>query len=119
LDQNVQNIAILINCSPQILNAAIYLEEHSIMMPLVPRPRRFSPQVVSMNLTKLEAAFSDRLVAESDTAHRQLKHKMPTIPTQRTILHQMFLSHSPQASAWRYAILNNRKLFQLLVLTLC
>jgi hypothetical protein len=36
LDQNIQNVAILINCSPQILNAAIDLEEHFIKMPLVP-----------------------------------------------------------------------------------
>src|SRR6266567_1129389 len=71
LDQNIQNVAILINCSPQIVNAAIDLEEHFVKLPLVPRPRRFSSQVVSVNLAELEAPFSDRLIAESDTAHRQ------------------------------------------------
>jgi hypothetical protein len=71
LDQNIQNVAILINCSPQIVNAAIDLEEHFIKMPLVPRSRRFSAQVVRINLAELEAPFSDRLIGESDTAHRQ------------------------------------------------
>src|SRR5438034_8644363 len=70
LDQNIQNIAVLINCSPQIMNAAIDPEEHFIKIPLVPRPRRSSSQVVSIKLAELEAPFSDRLIAESDTAHR-------------------------------------------------
>jgi hypothetical protein len=71
VDQNIQNVAILINGSPQIVNAAIDFEEHFIKMPLVPRPGRFSSQVVSINLAKLETPFLDRLIAESDTAHRQ------------------------------------------------
>jgi hypothetical protein len=71
LDQNIQKVAILINGSPQIVNAAIDLKEHFIKMPLVPRPRRFSSLVVSINLAELEAPFSDRLIAESDTAHRE------------------------------------------------
>src|SRR5262245_55251278 len=36
-----------------------------------PGRERFSSQVVSINLAELEAPFSDRLIAENDTAHRQ------------------------------------------------
>ena len=40
-------------------------------MPLVRRPRRFTSQGVSISLAELEAPFPDRLIAESDSTHRQ------------------------------------------------
>jgi hypothetical protein len=69
LDQNIQNRAILINCAPQIVKAAIDLEEHFIKMPPVARPHRSPSQVVSICLAKLQAPFSDGFVSEDDAAH--------------------------------------------------
>jgi len=71
LDQNIQNVTILIDSTPQIVNAAIDLEEYFIKMPLVSGPGRFSAQVVSIGLSEFKAPFSDSLIAESDTAHRE------------------------------------------------
>jgi len=53
LEQNIQTIAILINRAPQIMKAAVDLEENFIKIPLVSRPRRSSSQVVSIRLAKL------------------------------------------------------------------
>src|SRR5262249_33930028 len=71
LDQNIHHVTVLIDSTPQIVNASIDFEEYFIKMPLVSGPRRFSAQVVSIGLTELKAPFSDSLIAESDTAHRE------------------------------------------------
>jgi hypothetical protein len=40
LDQNIQHVAILIYCAPEVMEAAIDLEEHLVEVPRVARPRR-------------------------------------------------------------------------------
>jgi hypothetical protein len=78
LDQNIQYLAILINCTPQVnasidqVNASIDLEEHFIKMPSVASPRRSSSQVVGISLPEFEAAFSNGFVSEDNTAHRNI-----------------------------------------------
>jgi len=69
LDQDVQDVAILIHRSPQIMNASVNLEEHFIKMPDVAWPRRFASQVVGISLAELETPFSDRLIRECNAAH--------------------------------------------------
>ena len=62
LDQDVQNVAILIHCSPQIMNAPVNLEKHLIEVPPVAWSRTTMTQVVGISLTELEAPFSDSLI---------------------------------------------------------
>jgi len=62
LEQDVQNVAILINCTPQVMNASIDLEEHFIKMPPVARPRSSPSQVIGIFLAELETPFSDGLI---------------------------------------------------------
>src|SRR5262247_3954236 len=69
LDQDVQNISILIDCAPLVMNASIDLEERFIKMPPVARPRRSASQVVSIVLAKLEAPCSDGFVSEDHATH--------------------------------------------------
>ena len=37
LDQDVQDVAILIHCAPEIMEAAVDLEEHFVEMPYIAR----------------------------------------------------------------------------------
>jgi hypothetical protein len=37
LDQDVQHLAILIHCAPEIMEAAVDLEEHFVEMPYIAR----------------------------------------------------------------------------------
>jgi putative NIF3 family GTP cyclohydrolase 1 type 2 len=40
LDQDIQDVAVLIDCTPEVMEAAIDLEEHLVEVPRVARPRR-------------------------------------------------------------------------------
>jgi len=71
LDQDVQNISILINRAPQVVNASIDLEKHFVEMPAFAWPRSSSAQIVSVGLTELEAPFSDGFMSEDHATHRQ------------------------------------------------
>ena len=66
MDHDVQNVPILINCMPQVMNSPIDLEEHFIKVPPVARPGRSSLQVVGIGLAELEAPFSDGFVSEDN-----------------------------------------------------
>ena len=52
------------------MNPAIDLEEYFIQVPLVAGTRGSAAQALGVSLTELKAPFSDRLIAESDAAHR-------------------------------------------------
>jgi hypothetical protein len=51
------------------MEASVDFEEHLIKVPPVARARRSAAQAVRINLTELEAPFSDGLVRECDAAH--------------------------------------------------
>ncbi len=70
LDQDIQHIAILIHCTPEVMETTIDLEEHLVEMPSIAGSRRSAAQAVGVSLTELEAPFSDSLIAERQTAHR-------------------------------------------------
>src|SRR5260370_234757 len=70
LDQNIQDIAILIHCTPEVVNASVDCEEHFIQVPPVAGPRGLASQGVGISLAELETPFPDSLIAEGDTAHR-------------------------------------------------
>ncbi len=69
LDQDVQDVAILIHGSPQIMILTTDLDEHLIQMPLVTGSRTLAAQFVSVCLTKLEAPFTDRFIGNDNAAH--------------------------------------------------
>ena len=58
----IQYIAILIHCTPEIMETSVDFEKHLIQAPLVARPRRPAAQPVGISLAEL-APFSDRFIA--------------------------------------------------------
>ncbi len=71
LHQDVQDVAILIHGTPQIMILAVDLNEHLIEVPLISGPGTSSAQSISVCLAELEAPFSDGLIRESDAAYGQ------------------------------------------------
>ena len=70
LDQNVKHIAILIHGAPELVEAAVDLEEHFVEVPPVALERGSASQAIGISLAELKAPFSDGLVSEWDLAHR-------------------------------------------------
>jgi hypothetical protein len=64
LNQDVQDVAILINRAPEVVEPSVELEEHFIKVPPVAGSRRSASQAVGISLAKLETPFSDGLVRE-------------------------------------------------------
>ncbi len=69
LHQDIQDVAILVHGSPQIMNLAIDLDEHLIEVPLVARTRTSTAQFISEGLTELSAPFTDRFIGERHATH--------------------------------------------------
>ena len=64
LHQDVQNVAILIDRAPRIVELAVNGEIDLIQMPFVTPPRAVTPQIVGKFLTKLQAPLPDGFVAD-------------------------------------------------------
>ncbi len=69
LDEDVQHVALLIYCPPQVMNAPVNRGEDFIEVPPVTGAGTATAQVVGVSLTELQAPSADRLVSESDAAH--------------------------------------------------
>jgi len=69
LDQDIQDVAILVHGSPQIMVFAIHLDEHLIEVPLISGSRTSSTQLISVCLAELEAPFSDRFIGNYNATH--------------------------------------------------
>ena len=63
LYQNIQDVAILVHGSPQVMILAIDLNEHLIQVSLVTGSRTTTAQFISVCLTELERPFTDRFVS--------------------------------------------------------
>jgi len=75
LPQDVEDVIVLVNRSPQIMPLAIDGQEHLISVPLVPRPWSATPQLNGITLPELAAPLADRFVGHSDPAfHADLVH---------------------------------------------
>jgi hypothetical protein len=68
LHQDIQNIAMLVNCTPEIVLLALDGEEHLIQMPLIAGLATLPAQLVRILLAKCSAPLADRLVGKPDPA---------------------------------------------------
>ena len=59
LDQDVQYVAVLAHCTPEVMEVSVNLEEHFVEVQAVAGPRRLVAQAVGVSLAELEAPFSD------------------------------------------------------------
>jgi hypothetical protein len=73
LHQDVQDVAVLVDGPPQVLQPPVNLDEDLVQVPLVPRPRLSAAQRACVGLPELGAPAADRLVGDDDPAlERQL-----------------------------------------------
>ena len=69
--QNIDNISILIHCSPQIVTLASDGDKYFIDVPDVAEPSLFPAQRSSIGRSKFDAPVSDRLIGDGDTSLRK------------------------------------------------
>ena len=66
LDQDIQNIAVLIDSSPEVVRLAVDLEVHFIQVPLVSRFWATMFQLIGVRLAKFQTPLSDGFVGQHD-----------------------------------------------------
>jgi hypothetical protein len=71
LDQNVEDMAVLIDRSPQIMMLTLDCQKDLIQMPLIPRLQPAAAQLIGIRLAKLPAPFPNRSIGHDDTAGEQ------------------------------------------------
>lgn len=71
LDQNIQDVAILIHCSPQVVPLPMDGEEDLIQVPFVTTARATTAQFIGVGLPKLETPLPNRFVRDDDPTLRQ------------------------------------------------
>ena len=77
LNQNVDDIAVLIDRSPQVLLLTLNLHEHFIQIPEVAEPACFLLQPTSVLAAKLPAPLADRFKGDDDASLGQQIFDIP------------------------------------------
>ena len=71
LHQNVEDVVVLVDGTPQVMALPIDRQKHLIQMPFVPRARPSVLQLIGVRLPKLETPLADGLVGHVDAALEQ------------------------------------------------
>jgi hypothetical protein len=71
LDENLQDVAILIDRPPQVVPFAADGQKHLIQVPLVARPGPAASELMGIRLSEFPAPLPDRLVGDDDSAGEQ------------------------------------------------
>jgi hypothetical protein len=71
LHQDVEHLAVLIHCPPQIMPYLVDRDEHFIQMPLITWPETPATEGIRIRLAKLAAPLADRFVRHEDTTDEQ------------------------------------------------
>jgi hypothetical protein len=71
LDQDIEDIAGLIDSPLEIVPLTMNREQHLVQVPLVARSGTPAPELIGIRLRKLAAPLPDRLVAHRDAACKQ------------------------------------------------
>jgi hypothetical protein len=75
LDQDIQHLAILIDCTPQIVALAINRDKHFVEIPRVTQPPLAVTQLLGEGRPEFQTPLTDRLVADGDpTLGQQFFH---------------------------------------------
>jgi hypothetical protein len=77
LDQDIEDVPVLINGSPQIVILALDRQKHLIHVPLIAGPRTATTELISILLAELVAPFADGSIREN---HAALKKQFFDIP---------------------------------------
>jgi hypothetical protein len=71
LDENIQDVAILIDRPPQVMPFAVDGQKHLIQVPLVARPGPAASELMGIRLSEFPAPLPDRLVGDDDSTGEQ------------------------------------------------
>ncbi len=85
LDENIDDITILVDCTPEILALALDRHEDLVQVPSVAQPTLPTLQTTSVLRTELEAPKPDRLVGNRDAALRQQILNVPKAHTESMV----------------------------------
>jgi hypothetical protein len=85
LDQDIEDIAGLIDSPPEIAPLAVNREKYLIQMPLVTRPRALATQLVRVGLTKLATPFADRFIRHDDATGKQQLFDIPVVEAEPAV----------------------------------
>ena len=81
MDEDIEDYAVLIDRSPEVMRDAVDLEENFIQMPLITDSSTPSPETGSIFFSELIAPASDRFVADE---HSACRHHLFHIPEAHT-----------------------------------
>jgi hypothetical protein len=70
LHQHVQDVAVLVDCTPQVTGDAVDLHEDLIKVPLVAEAGAAPAQLVGVGLPELGTPAPDRLITHHDTTYK-------------------------------------------------
>ena len=85
LNEDVENDAVLIHGTPQIMLRALDPDQHLVHVPLVPGPWSAASQAVCEGLAKLLAPPTNRLIRDDSTAFSQKQLNVPQTEAEHMI----------------------------------
>jgi hypothetical protein len=71
LHENIQHIAILIDCSPEVVALTMNRQEDFVQVPLAARPGTTAPELIGIPLADLPAPLPDRLIGHGNPAGKE------------------------------------------------
>jgi hypothetical protein len=71
LDQDIQDVALLIDRSPEIMTLTLDHQKHLVQVSLVTGPRPSPTQLIGISLTKLATPLADGLIGDDHTTFQE------------------------------------------------
>jgi hypothetical protein len=68
VDQNIQHVPVLIDCSPENMMLALDRQKHLIKVPLVTGPRTAATELIRIRLPEFAAPFANRFIGHDHAA---------------------------------------------------
>ena len=100
-DQDVEDMAVLVDRTPQIMTYAIDGQKHLIEMSCVPWSRAPTPELVGIGLPKLSAPRAHGLVRQHDPTFCRISSTWRWLRQKRKYSHTLWL-RSSAGNRWRF-----------------
>jgi len=91
LDKNIQDVAILIHGSPQVVALVIHRQKDLVEVSCIPRLRAATMQLIGIGLPKLPIPFADCFIGHDDAAGEQQLFHLSVAEQKRKYSHTPWL----------------------------